>query len=191
MDLLTVLNALLGIAGGILAASGLILSKRPDAKQLIDKLTPYQALIGVGLIAFAVINFVRFLPHLADFFKVNLIFAALYLSMLAAAALLGVLFGMPQILKWARGASPPPPGQYPGQMGQYPGQVPGQYPGQYPGQVPGQYPGQYQTAGSPAEQKALELMQKIAPYQVMIGLLSMLASLIVLLYQFHIIKYAG
>jgi len=189
MDLLTVLNALLGIAGGILAASGLILSKRPDAKQLIDKLTPYQALIGVGLIGLAVINFVRFLPHLADFFKVNLIFAALYLSMLAAAALLGVLFGMPQILKWARGASPPPPGQYPGQMpGQYPGQYPGQVQGQYPGQMPGQYPGQ---SGSPAEQKALELMQKIAPYQVMIGLLSLLASLIVLLYQFHIIKYAG
>ena len=46
-----VLNALLVIAGGILAAAGLIISKKPDAKQLIDKLVPYQAFIGVAMVA--------------------------------------------------------------------------------------------------------------------------------------------
>lgn len=38
---------LITIAGGILAASSLILARRPNAKQLIDKLTPYQGWIGI------------------------------------------------------------------------------------------------------------------------------------------------
>ena len=38
---------LITIAGGILAASGLIIASKPNAKQLIDKLTPYQGWIGI------------------------------------------------------------------------------------------------------------------------------------------------
>ncbi len=38
---------LITIAGGILAASSLILARRRNAKQLIDKLTPYQSWIGI------------------------------------------------------------------------------------------------------------------------------------------------
>jgi len=33
---------------GILAAPSLILSKKPDAKELLDKITPYQGWIGLG-----------------------------------------------------------------------------------------------------------------------------------------------
>jgi len=43
------LSALIAIAGGILAASSLIISKKPNAKELIDKLTPFQGWIGVIL----------------------------------------------------------------------------------------------------------------------------------------------
>lgn len=148
MDVLIVVNALVAILGGILAASALILSKKPDAKQLIDKLTPFQALIGVGMVVLGLINFLRSLKYLTDFFKVNLIAAAALLSMIAVSVLLGALFGMPQITKW----------------------------------IPGD---------SSAEQKALELTRKIAPFQVMLGMIAIVASLIVLLYQFKILKYAG
>lgn len=42
-------SAIIAILGGILAASSLIISKKPNAKELIDKLTPYQGWIGVIL----------------------------------------------------------------------------------------------------------------------------------------------
>ena len=148
MDGLTVINAIVAILGGILAISGLIVSKRPDARQMIDKLVPYQAFIGVGLIALGVINFLRSISYLTALFNVNLIFGAALLSMIGTSILLGALFGMPQIVKW----------------------------------IPGD---------SPAEQKAQEITQKLAPFQVILGMIALVASLLVLLYQFEIIKYRG
>jgi hypothetical protein len=37
------------MCGGLLAASNLVIARKPNAKQLIDKLTPYQGWIGVAL----------------------------------------------------------------------------------------------------------------------------------------------
>lgn len=145
-DTMDVVNALITILGGILAISGLILSKKPDAKQYIDKLTPYQAIIGVAMVAFGLINFFRLLGYLTDMFKVNLLFAAAVWGMLGTSVVLGALFGMPQIAKW----------------------------------IPGD---------SPAEQKALELTKKIAPYQVILGLIAIISSLVYLLYRFNIIHW--
>jgi len=42
-------TAIIAIVGGIIAASSLIVSKKPNAQELIDKLTPYQGWIGVAL----------------------------------------------------------------------------------------------------------------------------------------------
>jgi hypothetical protein len=141
-----VANALAVILGGILAISGLIIAKKPEAKTLIDKLSPYQAGIGVAMIALGVVNFVRFLPYISDSFKINLLFAASILAMLGVSIVLGALFGMPQIAKW----------------------------------IPGD---------SPAEQKALELSQKVAPYQVVLGLVGLVSSLIYLLYRYGVIHF--
>lgn len=145
MDLLSTLNALIVIVGGLLAISALIISKKPDAKALIDKLTPYQALIGVGMIALSVITFVRLLGVLTDMFKLNFTFALGVWCMIGTGIALGALFGMPQISKW----------------------------------IPGD---------SPAEQKAAELTQKIAPYQVLLGLVAIGGGLIVLLFNLKILK---
>jgi hypothetical protein len=141
-----VANAVAVILGGILAISGLIIAKKPEAKSLIDKLSPYQAIIGVAMIALGVVNLIRSLPYLGDLFKVNLLFALSILGMLAVSIALGALFGMPQIAKW----------------------------------IPGD---------SPAEQKALELSQKVAPYQVILGLIGLASSLIYLLYRYNIIHF--
>jgi len=43
-----IINALLLILGGILGLSGFIVVKRPDLKPQIDKLMPFQALIGIA-----------------------------------------------------------------------------------------------------------------------------------------------
>lgn len=144
--MIEVLNAIAVLLGGVLAISGLIIAKKPDAKAMIDKLSPYQALIGVVMVFLGVINFVRILPYLTDVFKVNLLFAAATLAMLGVSVLLGALFGMPQIAKW----------------------------------IPGD---------SPAEQKAMELAQKVAPFQVLLGLIGIAASFLFLLYRYNVIHW--
>lgn len=43
------LSAIIAILGGILASSSFIIAKKPNAKDLIDKLTPFQGWIGLIL----------------------------------------------------------------------------------------------------------------------------------------------
>jgi hypothetical protein len=140
------LNALLLILGCILATSAIIVSRKPDAKAMIDRLVPFQALIGVGLIVLGVINFIGVLPTLTDL-KVNLLKAAGSLTVVAASVLLGVLFAAPQVAKL--------------------------------------------TPDLKAEQKAMQLAQRVAPYQVMLGLVGLVASLVYFLYRFKIITWNG
>jgi hypothetical protein len=145
MDVLSTLNAVIVILGGILAVSGLIIANKPDAKQIIDKLTPYQALIGVAMIALSVISFFRLLGVLTDMFKLNFMWGLGVWCMIGTGVALGALFGMPQIVKW----------------------------------IPGE---------SSAEQKAMEFSQKVAPFQVLLGLVALAGGLIVLLFNLKILK---
>src|SRR5688572_11708214 len=48
------LGGLITICGGILAASGFIVSRTRNAQQLIDKLTPYQGWIGIVMFGWGV-----------------------------------------------------------------------------------------------------------------------------------------
>ncbi|WP_397363687.1 hypothetical protein [Olleya sp. R77988] len=43
------LSAIIAILGGLIAASSLIVAKKPNAQELLDTLTPYQGWIGVIL----------------------------------------------------------------------------------------------------------------------------------------------
>lgn len=144
-DVLVFINIVVGVLGGVLAAAALIISKKPDAKQYIDKLAAYQAIIGVVMIGVSIVNFFRFLGAFSASLKYLPLFGASMIAMLATGVVLGALFGMPQIAKW----------------------------------IPGE---------SSAEQKAVELSKKAAPYQVILGIISSIASLIVLLYMLGILK---
>ena len=143
-DILIFVNICLGIAGGILAAAALIVSKKANAKAMIDKLTPYQALIGVGMVGVSIINFFRMLGGFTTTLKYLPLLGSSALAMLGSGVLLGALFGMPQIAKW----------------------------------IPGE---------SSAEAKALEPSKKVAPYQVMLGIIAIVSSLIMLLYMLRIL----
>lgn len=97
---------ILMIAGGILGVSGLIVAKKPDAKALIDKLVPFQAFIGVGLLGLGLWALLSFGP--IDTFRYMKIWPMLGIFAFTAsygAILLGFLFGMPQIAKWIPGES--------------------------------------------------------------------------------------
>jgi hypothetical protein len=136
------INALVLIAGGLLAASAVIVARRPDAQQVINRLVPFQAMIGVALLAIGFINILKLLTSggLHGLSAVPF-FSASLLSMLGCSILLGFLFGMPLLSRL----------------------------------IPG---------NSSAEQKAAELAQKIAAFQIMLGLLGIVASLLYLF--FHI-----
>lgn len=48
------LSAIIAIIGGLIAASSLLVAKKPNAQELIDKLTPYQGWIGVILLVWSI-----------------------------------------------------------------------------------------------------------------------------------------
>lgn len=50
------LTAIISILGGLIAASSYIVSKKADAKELIDKLVPYQGWIGIVLLFWSIKN---------------------------------------------------------------------------------------------------------------------------------------
>jgi hypothetical protein len=88
------INSIVLILGGILAASALIVAQKPNARELIDKLSPFQALIGIALVVLGLIDGLWLLPKIADLFKVNLLSAAVSLTVAGVSILLGVVFGL-------------------------------------------------------------------------------------------------
>lgn len=100
------LDPIVLIVGGILAISSLIISKKPEAKKYIDKIAPYQALIGVFLLALGIWTLIRSLKFLMDIFKYSALAGVTLWGDIVASILLGFLFGMPQIAKWIPGDSP-------------------------------------------------------------------------------------
>lgn len=91
---------ILCILGGILAASALIVAKKPDAKAMIDKLVPYQAFIGIALLAFGIINLLRWGPSMMlQILKLWPTAGIALWGMIVSGILLGILFGMPMLAK--------------------------------------------------------------------------------------------
>ena len=91
------------IAGGLIAASTLVLAKAPNADRVINRLLPYKAFIGIGLLALAVLNSIQNLPHIGAAFSHSVFFAVTLLLIIGTGFLIGALFGLPQIAKWAAG----------------------------------------------------------------------------------------
>lgn len=88
------------IIGGVLAAASLIVAKKPDAKELIDKLTPYQGGIGAVMFLWGIwdlIGAVRFLDLLS---AMPLLWIFWLVSALAE-IVLGFLLGFGLITKYA------------------------------------------------------------------------------------------
>ncbi|TCI85087.1 hypothetical protein [Tenacibaculum sp. M341] len=57
------IRAIVAILGGVIAASSLIVAKKPNAKDLIDKLVPFQGLIGVLLTIWGVLGVLSIFKH--------------------------------------------------------------------------------------------------------------------------------
>ena len=99
------LDGLISIAGGILAASALIVAKKPNAKELITKLTPYTGWIGIVMFCWGVyglLNIVRFMGVLTA----APIFFAFVLATTLSDLAVGFLLGFGLITKYTLNSSP-------------------------------------------------------------------------------------
>ena len=99
------IDGLITLAGGILAASALIIARKPNAKALIDKLTPYQGWIGVVMFFWGIwetLGVVRSLSWLSVY-PVRWI---LFLGIAVADLVVGFLLGFGLITKWTLSGSP-------------------------------------------------------------------------------------
>lgn len=93
------------IIGGILASASLIVARKPNAKELIDKLTPYQGWTGVVMTfwgVWGVINSLRFMSLISVAPLMWVIGLAASVIMLVCGFLLG--FGL--LTKWTLANSP-------------------------------------------------------------------------------------
>ena len=89
------------IIGGLIAASGLIIARRPDAQEWLDKVTPYQGWLGFGLFAWGLYWLITFiLPNIGAFTSVPLQFAVI-LTVLFSGIGVGFLLGFGLLSKYA------------------------------------------------------------------------------------------
>jgi len=145
MKAISIAFELLLIVGGVVGASALIVAKKPDAKAILDKLVPFQALIGVLLLVMGVVFFLYIGP-LAAFKAISAtpLPAVANLGGCLIAVILGFVFALPQIIKMA-------PGQ---------------------------------------EQRAIELAEKVFPFQILLGLAAAACGAVGLLYTLGIMGIA-
>ncbi len=91
---------ILSIVGGLIAASSLLIAKKPDAKELFEKVAPYQGMIGVGMLVLGVLWTLQVLPHLGTILKAAPVNGIVTIATLAGTILVGFLLGYGLISKF-------------------------------------------------------------------------------------------
>jgi hypothetical protein len=99
------LSGLITICGGLLAASAFIIARKPNASQLIEKITPYQGWIGLLMFGWGVRELVYLVPNLGNFSAAPL-FMTFWLLVAVADLAVGFLLGFGLITKYALSRSP-------------------------------------------------------------------------------------
>lgn len=91
------------ILAGILAASSIIIAKKPDARKLVDAIAPYQAFIGVGLLFWSLYNLFVYvgLSTLGTWITKMPLLGITAIGALGSGLALGFLFGLPMVAKWS------------------------------------------------------------------------------------------
>ena len=94
------LGGLITIAGGIIASSGFIVKRRPDAQQLLDKLAPYQGSIGVVMFGWGIWETLTTVLNLGLLISHPLMMLS-WVTNSVADLLVGFLLGFGLIVKYA------------------------------------------------------------------------------------------
>lgn len=99
------LAGLITIAGGLLAASNLVIARKPNAKDLIDKIAPYQGWIGLVMLFWGIwgtFDCLRFLSVLGQ----RPLFWTFWLASSLADLTVGFLLGFGLVTKYVLGKNP-------------------------------------------------------------------------------------
>jgi hypothetical protein len=92
------------LCGGALAASGFIIARKPEAKDLLGKLAPYQGGIGVAMLASGVWNLIDGTFGIAlKAMEYSMLLGLTLLSMVLCELLVGFLLGFGLIAAWIPG----------------------------------------------------------------------------------------
>jgi hypothetical protein len=94
------LGGIITIVGGIIAASSLIVARKPNARELIDKLVPYQGWIGIVMFCWGVWELFGSLTHIGFISQVPLRWTFWLLSGVADFGV-GFLLGFGLLSKYA------------------------------------------------------------------------------------------
>lgn len=85
--------------GGLIAASGFIVAKKPNAKELLDKLAPFQGIIGVAMVAMGVWGLITVLTNISALTQVPVLMIQV-LAMLAVMLAVGFLLAFALLSQW-------------------------------------------------------------------------------------------
>lgn len=88
---MNILFPILVIVGGLIAASSFLIAKKPDAKELFDKLAPYQGFVGIGMLVVGVLWILQVLPHIGGIMKAAPLTGAITIATLVGTVLVGFL----------------------------------------------------------------------------------------------------
>ena len=105
-----IITILVLLAGGLIGASTIIIAKRPDAKDVIDKLVPFQGIIGVVLLLWGLKGAVDIIRTL-DFIRFAPFWWLVFLATVVTELCLGFLLAYGLITKFAGGGAAQKAGQ--------------------------------------------------------------------------------
>mgnify|MGYP003572296303 FL=1 len=96
-----IMTGLLLLAGGALSASSIIVGKKPNAKELIDKLVPYQGWIGAVMFLYGVYWLITSFFPMVKMISVLPVTAIIAIMIIGCYLVLGFLLGFSLITKYA------------------------------------------------------------------------------------------
>ena len=99
------LGGLIPIAGGMIASSNLIIARTPNARELIDKLTPYQGWIGIVMFFWGIWGLFSALRAVA-LIKLATVLYTIWVVCGVADLIVGFLLGFGLITKYTLSGSP-------------------------------------------------------------------------------------
>lgn len=100
------LFSILLVVVGVLAAYPSIVRTRPDAKEILDKILPYQGYIGIVALIWGALNLLRILLHLGAMTMMPAMWLILALAANVVGVLLGLILGYGLIAQYVLSNSP-------------------------------------------------------------------------------------
>ena len=94
------LYTILSIVGGLIAASSLILAKQPNAKEIFQRVAPYQGFLGIGMLVAGALWLLQILPHVGSWLSTAPLRTGITLGALSCTVLVGFLLGYSLLAKF-------------------------------------------------------------------------------------------